>query len=72
MSNRPRKLRGPGEQAIWIVRYWVSRWLMSAALAALPSDRYGAEVKRRIYGLRDEAIAAVRASQVEPPPPPVS
>lgn len=43
------------DHPMWLSRYWLSRWLMSASLAVMPRGPYRDELRRRIYALRDEA-----------------
>ena len=53
-------------QPIWMIRYWLSSFLMSAALRVMPAPLYREELRRRVHGFRDEVIAKVlahRASQ---------
>lgn len=51
-------------QPIFMLRYCVSSWLMSAALRTCPGPRYAAELRRRVHGLRDEVIAEVMAKRL--------
>lgn len=44
------------KSAVWMTRYWVSSWLLSAALWTCPGPNYAAELKRRVYKLKAEAI----------------
>lgn len=52
------------ERPIWMLRYHLSSWLMSAAMAIIPSPRYRAELRRRVYAYRDEVIAEVSAQRI--------
>lgn len=33
------------ERPVWMMRYWVSSWLLSASLAVMPNRRYAADVR---------------------------
>lgn len=48
---------------IWMLRYHLSSGLMTAAMAVMPSPRYRAELRRRVYAYRNEVIAEVLAQR---------
>ncbi len=41
---------------MFLIRYWLSSWLMSACLWVMPRGAYRDELRRRIYGLRNEVM----------------
>lgn len=47
----------------WMLRYYLSSWLMTAAMAVMPSQRYRRELRRRVYAYRNEVIAEVLAQR---------
>lgn len=44
---------------VFMIRYWLSSWLISAALFIMPSRRYSDELRRRVYQFRNEVMAEV-------------
>lgn len=50
---------------IWMLRYHLSSWLLTAAMAIMPSPRYRAELQRRVYSLRNEVIVEVLAHRAK-------
>lgn len=44
---------------MWLVRYWLSYWLLAAALAVMPDTAYRSELRRRVYDLKAEATRRV-------------
>lgn len=48
---------------IWMLRYHLSSWMLTAAMAVMPSPRYRAELRRRVYAYRNEVIAEVLAQR---------
>lgn len=52
------------DRPIWMLRYHLSSWMLTAAMAVMPSPRYRAELRRRVYGYRDEVITEVLAQRI--------
>lgn len=48
---------------MWITRYWISRWLMSASLVVMPNKRYAADVRAALTMLNMRVTAEVLAKQ---------
>ena len=61
MLERLRPWYAPGKGIVWHARYYLSLALMWLALLVLPGGPYKTELKRRIYGFRDEVIDTVDA-----------
>lgn len=51
-------------QPVWMLRYWISSFAISFALAAMPNRTYARDLRRRIHEFRNEATTSVLAQRI--------